>query len=228
VLAVDLAGDDARFSVLADRQLRLGDADRGGAFGGSAAAQQEARDLVVRLVAGTADSDIAPQLSALGVGYVWVQGATEEERARIDNTPGLGSASGDDGATVWRLEPAVSRTVLVDGGTRTPVAGGSAVVPPGGEGRQLLLGEAVDRRWVATLDGQPLARVDAGWQQGFAVPAAGGQLVWSLPSVSHWFLPAQGLLVAVACVLAAPAVRRPEVRDPTKSARRAATLAEVG
>ena len=60
------------------------------------------------------------------------------------------------------------------------------------------------------------------------LPAAGGQLGWSLPSVSHWFLFAQGLLVAVACVLAAPAVRRPEVRDPTKSARRAATLAEVG
>jgi hypothetical protein len=29
-------------------------------------------------------------------------------------------------------------------------------------------------------------------------------------------------------VLAAPAVRRPEVRDPARSARRAATLAEVG
>ena len=31
----------------------------------------------------------------------------------------------------------------------------------------------------------------------------------------------------VAAVLAAPGVRRPEVRDPTKSARRAATLSEL-
>ena len=228
VLAVDLEGDGARFAVLADRQQRLGDADRGGTFGGSTAAQQEAGDLVVRLVAGTADSDITPQLTGLGVGFVWVRGATEEERARIDNTPGLGAASGDDGATVWRLEPAVSRGVLVDGGTRTPLAGSTLVVPPGGEGRQLRLRDAADRRRRATLDGRPLSPVDAGWQQAFAVPAAGGQLAWSLPSVSHWFLPAQGLVVLVACVLAAPAVRRPEVRDPTTSARRAATLAEVG
>ena len=59
------------------------------------------------------------------------------------------------------------------------------------------------------------------------MPAEGGQLVWSLPSFAHWFLYAQGLVVLVAGVLA-PAVRRPEVRDPARSARRAATLAEVG
>jgi hypothetical protein len=70
--------------------------------------------------------------------------------------------------------------------------------------------------------------VDAGWQQAFALPAGGGQVVWSLPSFTHWFLYAQGLVIVVACVLAAPAVRRPEVRDPARSARRAATLAEVG
>jgi hypothetical protein len=213
--------------VLADRQLRLGDADRGGTFGGSTAAQQQVRDVVVRLVAGTADSGLAPQLSDLGVGYVWVLGASEEERARIDNTPGLGAASGDE-ATVWRLEPAVSRSAVVDGSSRTPLTAPPLVLPPGGEGRQLRLGEAADRRWEAALDGQPLTPVDAGWQQAYALPAAGGQVTWSLPSLSHWFLFVQGLLVVVACVLAAPAIRRPEVRDPAKSARRAATLAEVG
>jgi hypothetical protein len=34
-------------------------------------------------------------------------------------------------------------------------------------------------------------------------------------------------VLLVAAVLAAPAVRRPEVRDPTKSARRSATLSEL-
>ena len=120
VLALDLSGSTARFSVLADRQLRLGDADRGGTFGGSALAQQQAQDLVVRLVAGTADSDIAPQLADLGVGYLWVRGAGEEERARIDNTPGLGAASGTDEGTVWQVEPPVSRSVVVDAGRAHP------------------------------------------------------------------------------------------------------------
>ncbi len=228
VLAVDLTGDDARFSVLADRQLRLGDADRGAPFGGSTTAQRQAEDLVVRLVAGTADSDISPQLGELGIGYLWVRGASEEERARIDNTPGLGAASGDAGATVWRLEPAVSRVNVVDGTTRTPVAGSPLVLPPGGDGRLLLLGEAADRRWEATLDGRPLAATTVGWQQGFVLPAAGGYLTWSLPTPARWFLPVQGLVVLLACILAAPAVRRPEVRDPALTARRAATMTGAG
>ena len=101
------------------------------------------------------------------------------------------------------------------------------MLPPGGEGRLLLLGEPADRRWRATLDGQPLTPVDAGWQQAYALPAGGGQVSYELVSISHWFLIAQGLVLVVAGVLAAPAVRRPEVRDPTKSARRAATLAGV-
>jgi hypothetical protein len=48
-----------------------------------------------------------------------------------------------------------------------------------------------------------------------------------LPSVMPWLLPAQGLVLLVAGVLAAPAIRRPEVRDPAKTARRAATLSEL-
>jgi hypothetical protein len=227
VLALDLTGPTARYSVLADDQVRLGDADRGGAFGGSVVAHQQAQDLVVRLVAGTADSDIAPQLTDLGVGYLWVRGAGEEQRARIDNTPGLGAASGNETGTVWQLEPAVSRSAVVDATGRVPVAGSPLAVAPGEEGRQLRLGEPADRRWRATLDGRPLPRAEAGWQQAFTLPATGGLVVWSLPSFAHWFLYAQGAVLVVAIVLAAPAVRRPEVRDPARSARRAATLAQV-
>lgn len=227
VLALDLTGPTARFSVLADSQVRLGDADRGGTFGGSELAERQAQDLVVRLVAGTADSDIAPQLADLGVGYLWVRGAGEEERARIDNTPGLGAASGNELGTVWQLEPAVTRSAVVDATGRTAVAGSPLSLAPGQDGRQLRLGEPADRRWRATLDGRPLAPVEAGWQQAFALPAAGGVVVWSLPSFAHWFLYAQGLVLLLATVLAAPGVRRPEVRDPVRTARRAATLAKV-
>jgi hypothetical protein len=48
-----------------------------------------------------------------------------------------------------------------------------------------------------------------------------------LPAVMPWLLPVQGLVILVAAVLAAPAIRRPEVRDPAKTARRAATLSEL-
>jgi hypothetical protein len=234
VLAVELAPDGVHYSVLADRQLRLGDADRGAPFGGSVLANQQAQDLVVRLVAGTADSDIAPQLSDLGIGYLWVRGAGREERARIDNTPGLGAASGDAEGTVWQLDPPVTRRAVVEGAGgagRTPVpsveGSDSFVLAPGPEGRRLLLGEPADPRWRATLDGAPLSPVGTGWQQGFLLPPEGGVVRYRLTSLAHWFLIAQGLLLVVAGVLAAPAVRRPEVRDPTRSARRAATGADL-
>jgi hypothetical protein len=226
-LAVDLSGDGARVAVLADDQIRLGDADRGFAFGGSRLAPAEAADLVVRMVAGTADSDIAPQLTRLGVGFVWVTGASKEEQARIDNTPGLGAASGNDEATIWQLEPAVSRAALVAREVLTPVGRPPVTVERGETSRVLRVGEASDPRWRATLDGVPLPPLTEGWQQAFRVPATAGTLDYHLLSFTHWFLFGQGALLVVSAVLAAPAIRRPEVRDPTRTARRAATLGGI-
>jgi hypothetical protein len=226
LLAIDLSDGTARYAVLADDHLRLGDADRGSTYGGSVSAREQVDDLVVRLVAGTADSDINPQLTNLGIGYVWVTGANEDSKARIDNTPGLGTASGNERGIVWKLEPAVARTVLVDGSSQLPIGRPPAPVPAGGQERQLQIGESADVRWRAELDGRTLAPVEDGWQQVFAVPAVGGTLTFALPSLMPWLLAAQGLVLVVAGVLAAPAIRRPEVRDPAKTARRAATLSE--
>jgi GT2 family glycosyltransferase len=227
LLAIDLSDGTARYSVLADDYPRLGDADRGFTFGGSVSAREQIDDLVVRLVAGTADSDINPQLINLGIGYVWVTGANDDSKARIDNTPGLGTASGNERGIVWKLEPAVARTVVVDGSTRLPIGSPPALVPAGNQQRKLDLGESADMRWRAELDGRTLAPVANGWQQVFALPADGGTVTYTLPSLMPWLLPFQGLVLLVAGVLAAPAIRRPEVRDPTKTARRAATLSEL-
>ena len=226
LLAIDLSKASAGYAVLADDYLRLGDADRGFTFGGSAAAHEQVNDLAVRLVAGTADSDIYPQLAGLGIGYVWVTGASQDVQARIDNTPGLGTASGNERGTVWKLEPAVARAILVDQ-SALPVGRSPASVPAGAEQRELRIGEAADVRWRANLDGRPLARAADGWQQVFLTPSRGGTVTYVLPSVMPWLLLAQGLVLLVAGVLAAPAIRRPEVRDPAKTARRAATLSEL-
>ena len=225
VLAIDLSAGQARYSVVADDQVRLGDADRGGTFGGSLAARQQTEDLVTRLVAGTADADLAPQLADLGIGYVWVTGANEESQARIDNTPGLGTASGNERSIIWQLEPAVTRAAVVDSSGRIPVT--LDMVPAGEPGRQLRIGEAVDPRWQATLDGERLTEQAAGWQQAFALPVHAGTVSWTLHAPWRWLLVGQFVALLVAAVLAAPAIRRPDVRDPTKSARRAAIGTEV-
>jgi hypothetical protein len=227
LLAIDLSRGSARYAVLADDYIRLGDADRGFTFGGSVAARQQVDDLVVRIVAGTADADINPQLTSLGIGYLWVTGADQDVKARIDNTPGLGTASGNERGIVWKLEPPVARTVLVDGPQRLAVGRSPAWVPTGANQRQLQIGEAADMRWQVKFNGQALTPVADGWQQVFAVPAGAGTVTYVLPSVMPWLLLAQGLVLLVAGVLAAPAIRRPEVRDPAKTARRAATLSEL-
>ncbi|GAB3739965.1 glycosyltransferase [Microlunatus parietis] len=221
VLAIDASGDGLRYSVVDETLARLGDADRGYAFGGSMGARSQSTDLVMRLVAGTGDSDIAPQLGRLGVGYVWVTGADEAEQALIGNTPGLGTASGNFRGMVWQVQPPPSRAVLVDGKKQTPIPVGGTTIEPGGENRRLEIGEPADWRWQATLDGIPLAAVDEGWQQAFLLPPQGGRLEYRLPT-ANWLLGLQGLALGVAAILAAPAIRRPEVRDPAKSARRAA------
>jgi GT2 family glycosyltransferase len=227
LLAIDVTGGIARYSVLADGHLRLGDADRGAPFGGSVRAREHVDDVVGRLIAGTADADIRSQLGALGIGYLWVTGAAEDIISRIDNTPGLGTASGTDRGTVWQLSPAVGRSTVVSRAGTEPLARPPVAIPADGPDRSLQIGEAADPRWQATIDGRPLSPADGDWQQAYALPAAGGTVTWSIPSSVGWLLIGQGAVLLVAAVLAAPGVRRPEVRDPTKSARRAATLSEL-
>ena len=103
----------------------------------------------------------------------------------------------------------------------------SGPVPAGEPGRELRIGEAVDPRWQATLDGERLTDQAAGWQQGFALPGNAGTVSWTLQAPWRWLLVGQLLALLVAAVLAAPAIRRPDVRDPTTSARRAAIGTEV-
>ncbi len=208
-LALELDGDRARYSVLADDLSRLGDADRGFSFGGSTRANALTEDVVLRLAAGTADSDIVGILRELGINYVWVEGATEAQRSKIDNTPGLGAASGNLDAVVWQLQPPATRETVVEGVLR--------------------IGEPADPRWRAERGGADLPPVTVGWQQGFRLPTAErGAVETELPSPLRWVLLGQAIALAVAAVLAAPGIRRAEVRDPTKTARRAAAVGGGG
>ena len=127
---------------------------------------------MVRIVAGTADSDIAPQLRRprhrLPVGHRGQRG----HHLRIDNTPGLGTASGTEQGTVWQLEPAgLPSRVVVRGRhrhrwwrRRSPVPAGAGPPAADRRGRRSALAGQPRRRG-------PLTPVDGGWQQAFALPA---------------------------------------------------------
>ncbi|HEY9290326.1 MAG TPA: glycosyltransferase family 2 protein, partial [Microlunatus sp.] len=227
-LAIDLSNGRADYSVVERGGNRLGQAERGFVFGGSKAAQQEVAGVVGRLVSGSGDSDVASDLADLGVNYVWVSGADDDVRNRITNTPGLATASGNSSASVWQLSQPTSRVRLVSGEQVTrlsdPVTTGQTIrIPASSLQRTLRLGVPADSRWLATLNGKPLTPAqDGNWQQSFVMPESGGELKVELRSPIPWFPLGQGIALLITIVLAAPAVRRPEVRDPMLDARRVA------
>lgn len=233
-LAIDLpAGEpsQANYSVIDGDQTRLGEPERGYSFGGSQAARRETASVVSRLVSGSGDSELAADLADLGINYVWVRGADDDIRSRITNTPGLAAASGSSTGSVWQLSQPTSRVRLVSGQqvTRLGSDPDGVRIPASSLQRVLRLGVPTDPRWRATLNGHPLTPLrDGNWQQSFTVPASGGVLRYHLDTPIPWLPIGQGAALLLAMLLAAPGVRRPEVRDPVQNARRVATLGPDG
>ncbi|WP_156887355.1 hypothetical protein [Propionicicella superfundia] len=208
-LAISLSGEgdrQASWALLESDLPRLGDGERGVAAGGSATAAGQAAGVVTRLLAGTADDLLLPDLRSLGVAYIWVRDADETELANIGNTPGLGVGSGDESTWVWPV-PDSARAVVVSG-SDVVVAGNGSTIAAGAADRELILSEPADPRWEATVGGEELSPSPvADWRQRFAVPKAGGELAYRLRGSSWWaWLQAAALVVWL--VMVAPAGAR--------------------
>lgn len=88
--------------------------------------------------------------------------------------------------------------------------GASLRLPAGPEGRLLVLSEAADAGWSASVGGRPLEPVTAwAWAQAFRLPAGGGDLELTRESRRrHLLLVGQALALALVLVLAAPSLGR--------------------
>ncbi|NKX50091.1 hypothetical protein HER39_05805 [Arthrobacter deserti] len=159
-----------------------------------------------------------PGLTRLGVGFVVVRGGdtgAELLANRIDGVPGLAPVGRTDSGWLWRVVPERAgggaaagpvngRVNLLDHEGRvlqslpSESLDAAGSIPPGNDGRLLVLADRADAGWEATLDGQRLEAVTDGWSQAFKVPAAGGELrVSYFNPWSVWI----GLVQAVAIVL---------------------------
>ena len=203
-LALHLSGDKVGWALLSDDLGRLGDGERGLAFGGSPDASALAGSVAQRVAVGAADERIVADLRRLGVGYLWVTGATTEQRAGISNVPGLGVGAVDDQGANW-IVPDSGRLLLLTGGQPTKVDP-SVGIAAGADGRVLVLAEPSASGVVPSVAGQALTRLpDADGRPAFAVPAAGGVLTLAVPGGFPWWAVAQGLLFLLLLALAAPA-----------------------
>jgi len=125
--------------------------------------------------------------------------------------PGLAAAAGQAAAATTGTGRGPDRAALA---AEPPLAldsgpeGARVALAAGPEGRLLVLSEAADPGWVASVDGRPLARRTAwGWAQSFALPATGGTLeVHRRSEARHLLLVGQALALLIVAVLAAPSL----------------------
>jgi hypothetical protein len=214
-----VAGDGAvRWALLEDDFPRLGDAERGIAFGGDAAAKQLAASVAARLVGDSADDQLLPDLVTLGVSNVTLTGGDPAQRLAINNVPGLGLGTGDAIEMVWPV-PGSAIAVVAGDGARTPVGQG-VDVGPGPQGRVLKLAQPPDPRWVVQVGDSRLVPVGGGAPGSqFALDAATGPLGYRLDAGSPWWVWVQLAGLVLLGIMAAPSVRR---RSEPSGPRRAA------
>ncbi|MCE1174354.1 MAG: hypothetical protein LWW77_07065 [Propionibacteriales bacterium] len=214
-LTMSADADQVGWALSEHHFSRLGDAERGLAFGGSADARSLAASVVTRLVGESADEQIVPDLVRLGVSYVTLSGGEASQRISINNTPGLGLGTGTDAQFVWPVPN--SAIAVVDDGQNRVITGNGEPIAPGAAERVLQLAVPNDPGWVVELDGQRLEPVaNDGPGMSFRLGAAGGTLRYHLVAANPWWAWIQLAGLAALALLAAPSVRR---RPPTQPRR---------
>ncbi len=214
-LALSADGDTVSWGLAEADFSRLGDAERGLAFGGDADARASAASVATRLVGESSDDLILDDLVRLGVSYVTLAGGEPAQRISINNTPGLGLGTGTDAQFVWPV-PDSAIAVVIDGSQRS-VTGNGLVIPDGGSERVLHLAVSADPHWVVEVGGRVLAPT-AGNSPGidYALGAQAGVLNYRLVTADPWWAWIQLAGLLVLAVVAAPSVRR---RVPTQPRR---------
>ncbi len=203
--------------------------------GGSPPTRDQRRaltDLVGRLLTDDG-SPAAGALATRGVRYVSLPAADDPDgryAAALDSRSGLVRRSTGEqllwevpspAAPLSLLEPALA-TLATSGAEGPPQSGLTAssatvgsgtgltgTVPAGPAGRLLVLAEADDPGWVATVDDRPLTKALAwGWAAAFVLPRAGGQVRVHHESDRRRDVTLQLVGLAVVLALAAPSGRR--------------------
>jgi hypothetical protein len=228
-----LADDVLGYELSTGDGVRLGTADLPVPEGQARALDDVVADLVT-----PRGSAAAGALGTRAVRYVALpaEAAGSAVVAALDAQDGLSRRS-DDPVLLWRVETPVARLQvlsprLADGALSgrtgpdadalrasppTPIdADPAGVLPAGPADRLLVLAEARDGRWRATLDGRRLEPATAwGWAQAFALPVEGGRLVVEHDDedrATTVALQAAGLVLLA--VLAVPGARRRSGLEP--------------
>jgi hypothetical protein len=214
------AGGGLTYSLLRSDGPRTGDAELTPTPAGGTGLDAAVADL-----AAGRGGDAAARLVPYGVRFVLLSTPGQDVLARaVDAVPGMMRVSGQHGAVLWQVDYPTGRLrvlppgapVVQDDGSPPPArvlpAGQTesrADIGPGAARRLLVLADAHDGGWRATVDGVTLTprRYD-GWAQAFVLPAGRGRLhLTHDPGPRPALLWLQLVLLVVVVVLALPQVR---------------------
>lgn len=162
-----------------------------------------ATGLAQSIASGDVGENLASQLAALGIGNVWMRGASADTVSQVSNASGLTSATADATSTVWTVEGNPSRAWLVDGRTSTPLNG---TVPSGSASRAIVIAEPRDDRWQVEVSGSQLqqqGRPASGIGQIYQLGNAWGPLEWRMPT-QGWAAAVELGTVLVLLIIAGP------------------------
>lgn len=202
-LMVSLDGRKARWSVVSSEQPQWGSAERDPVSADPAIATS-LRRIAQSVSSAQLDREAVQMLADLGVGHLWVRGASAEQIAAISNTSGMARAAVDDDTQVWTVTGLISRARVQAGSQSESLPAGQ--LPDGPDNRRLLLAEPVDSRWRAYLNGDQLTPVeDPNGRQAFILPAGTGQVTWQMKPNTPYLI-GQAIAALLLIILAAPVV----------------------
>lgn len=222
ILALNFAGGQGGWALLSGDLTRLGDGERGLFEGGDRQANELAQSVATRLASGAEDESMLPDLQRLGVGYLWVTGASGEQLTAISNVPGLGVGATSEGGASWTIPQ--SGRLVVRSATGDALVDPDEPIPAGAAGRVLLLSEPLTAAPVVTFGGTIAERLpDTDGRLAYAVPADGGMVQVAPASSIPWWPIAPALSLLAVLLLAAPASNAGEdahARAPRRADRR--------
>lgn len=200
-LMIELQSGDAEWALVSNSQPSWGSAERDPASANAVQAS-EYEVLASAIAQGLVPEDLAQRLTNLGVGHIWVRGASASQIATINNTAGLTGSPADDETQLWTVANEPARARIEASGTQVPVT--DVNLSSNSSGGTLVLAEAPDSRWRASLGGKSLAAVE-GQTPEFVLPAGGGTLSWRMAPATT-YLWAQILVALALAVLSAPVI----------------------
>ncbi len=216
-MTLKVNGGVVRWGVAEGEFSRLGDGERGLTFAGDRKSALLAASVSARLIGGSGDDQILPDLVRLGVSYIVLVGGNGAQEIAINNTPGLGIGTGSENRRVWPV-PGSAIAVVADGSVYAATGDGEQI-SAGSESRTLEFAQAADPRWDITVGGVRLDPLDSD-QPGsvYNLGSRSGELRIVFNSGTPWWIWVQSLGLLVLAVLAAPAVRRRAPAEPRRIA----------